>query len=130
MNEILVPTGPAELVDQILITQHLAQTAATVHRRSRLARRLNLMQRVAARTLPEDPQFEKLRTAVVSTRQDLMQLEADLRASDARADYDVAFVALTRAYLETLAMLEAHKAALDLHAEGRLSREIPPSASL
>lgn len=130
MNEILVPTGPADLVDQIIMTQHLAQTAATVNRRRRLAQRLNLMQRVAARTLPEDPQFEQLRTSVVSARQDLMQLEADLRACDARAEYDVAFVALTQAYLETLATLEAHKTALDHHAERTLLRESPPSASL
>lgn len=116
MNEILIPTGLADLVDQIIIVQGKAHAATDPAIRSILAQRLNLMQRVAARVMSPEPPFDDLRQAVVSARHDLMQLEADLRACEARSEFDVAFVALTRAYLQARDDLEACKLTLDGHA--------------
>lgn len=116
MNEILVPTGLADLVDQIIIVQGKTDAATDPSDRRMLAQRLNLMQRVAARVLPQDSMFDDLRQAVVTARHDLMQLEVDLRACEMRSDFGVVFVALTRAYLQALHDLDAHKLALDTQA--------------
>ncbi|WP_373636805.1 hypothetical protein [Yoonia sp. BS5-3] len=128
MNEILIPTGPAELVDQITMAQHKAQAATDPVCHRVLMQRLNLMQRVAARVLPQDQPFGQLRAAIVSARHDLIQLESDLRICEARADFDIAFVALARAYLEAMDTLEHHKRALDDHAGPGLEPDISPAA--
>lgn len=129
MNEILVPTGLAELIDQIIIVQGKLNTASDPTDRRILSQRLNVMQRVAARVSPQSPPFDQLRKSVVSARHDITQLEADLRACEARSEFDVAFVALARAYLQAQVDLDAHKLALDTYADQTLPESVSADRS-
>ena len=130
MNEILVPTGLADLVDQMIILQGKTDAATDPVNRRILAQRLNLMQRIASRVLPQDPSFDDLRRAVVAARRDLMQLEADLCASEVRSDFGVAFVALARAYLQAQHDLDACKLALDTCAMQTMDSAEPVDISI
>ena len=117
MKEILVPTGPADLIDQIIVMQGKADAASETAKRAMFARRLTVLQRMAVRVLPDDAELDRSRAALVTARRDLVLLEAELRTCEARSDFGIAFVALSRAYFGARDDLECCKADFDAKAE-------------
>lgn len=114
MNDILVPTNPAELIDQIIDLQ-LRIAAAGPRQPSDLLRRREVLSRLAARIMPPDEELAQLTEHLVTARSDLFNLTQDLRACDARNDYGTAFVALSQSLLAAMAALDAAKAAINDH---------------
>jgi hypothetical protein len=123
MADILVPVGPADVVDQMIVLQARALAVADPYRRAATARRLASVQGRAAAVLPQDADVEQLRADLVAARHDVIALEADMRDCEARTDFGIGFVALARAYLEALDILENRKLAYDTHAEPLLSAD-------
>ncbi len=111
MVDIYIPVGPAELVDQMIVLQSLAAHTPDPAPRAAYARRLAQMQALAVEVLPKTSALSS--AAVTAARHDVMQLEADLRACEARSDFSVGFVALSRAYLSALDALVQRKAEFD-----------------
>jgi len=111
MPDIYIPAGPADLVDQMVVVQSLAADAPDAAVQSAYSRRLSQMETLAAELLP--PNAHPSAAAVTSARADLLQLEADMRACEARSDFGVSFVALTRAYLSARTTLIEQKRAFD-----------------
>ena len=111
MTDILVPTGPADLIDQMIMLQSKASHAPDLALRKVYEQRLAQVQRVAADAL--QPLGDISPADITAARHDVMQLEADMRAWEAQSEFGLGFVALTRAYLEALVILEEHKLAYD-----------------
>lgn len=123
MADILVPVGPADVVDQMIVLRACAHAASDPNRRAACARRLVNMQGRAAAVLPQDAGVDQLRADLVAARHDIIALEADMRDCEARGDFGIGFVALARAYLAALDTLESRKLAYDIHAEPLLIKE-------
>ncbi|MDX8349900.1 hypothetical protein SLH49_18080 [Cognatiyoonia sp. IB215446] len=111
MPDIFIPASPADLVDQMVVVQTLAAEAQDASSSAIYSRRLSQMETLAAELLP--PNAHPSAAGVTSARTDLLQLEADMRACEARSDFGVGFVALTRAYLDARATLVEQKRAFD-----------------
>lgn len=120
MTDILVPVGPADLIDQMTQLQGQANGAPDLTRRAVCASRLARMERIAVRALPPLP--DPSHDAVIAARHDVMRLEADLRACEARAEFGLGFIALTRAYLEALDVLDLRKTEYDAVVSAALPR--------
>lgn len=111
MPDIFIPMGPADLVDQMTVVQTLAADAPDPALRAAYFQRLSRMEMLAAELIPAN--VHPSVAAVTAARADLLQLEADMRACEARADFGVSFIALTRAYLAARAALIEQKRAFD-----------------
>ncbi|WP_052700846.1 hypothetical protein [Loktanella sp. S4079] len=106
MNEILVPLAAADLIDRIVTLQLRIETSAIHAQDDPIMRQKNLLERLAHRVLPDDPEIRRIRRDLYEARCDLHAIEEDLRACDERADFGVAFIALTRALLASTDALE------------------------
>ncbi|MDX8354615.1 hypothetical protein [Cognatiyoonia sp. IB215182] len=111
MPDIYIPAGPADLIDQMVVVQTLAANAPDATSRTLYSQRLSQMETLAAELLP--PHAHRSTAGVTAARTDLLQLEADMRDCEARSDFGVSFIALTRAYLAARATLLERKRAFD-----------------
>ena len=99
MNEILVPLAAADLIDRIVVLQLQIETAVHGQQDGRIIRQKKILDRLASRVLPDDPDLHRMQRNLYNARCDLLAIEEDLRACDERAEFGVPFVALTRAFL-------------------------------
>ncbi len=128
MADILVPVGPADVVDQMTVLQACA--SVDPNRRAASARRLAGIQGRAAAVLPQGSGVDLMRAGLVAARLDVIALEADMRDCEVRADFGIGFVALVRTYLDALDILDSSKLAYDTHVEPLLpANELAPSHS-
>jgi hypothetical protein len=107
MNEILVPADPADLIDRIIVLQLRIDATDDPAERGDLRRKLALLSRLADRIMPPDDVLNDLTRQLKAARRDQTSLVVDLRACDARKDYGIAFVALSRALLAAMTSAEA-----------------------
>lgn len=115
MHEILVPFAAADLIDRIAILQVRLETNGNDIRYGSTARQKALLDRLASRVLPDDPDLQRMGRNLYDARYDLYIIEEDLRACDDRAEFGTAFIALTRAFLASRDALDAIKSEIDDH---------------
>ena len=115
MNEILVPLAAADLIDRIVVLQLRLETTVTDHQHATTARQKALLDRLADRILPHDPELRRIWGRLYETRRDLYTLEEDLRACDERGEFGLPFVTLTRALLAARDTLDLVRSEIDLH---------------
>jgi nucleotide-binding universal stress UspA family protein len=132
MNDILVPVDAADLLDRIIDLQLRTADAQHATQRSELVRKHELLLRLAARILPNDPEMTRLTNRLYAARRDLLELTRDLQSCDLRKDYGTAFVALSQAMLAAIAEVDQARKAIALRcaaAETRLPCTGPPDVS-
>jgi predicted deacylase len=123
MNDILVPVDPADLIDRIIALQLRSETAKDPVLQHSARGQCDVLQRLAARVMPDDDALAGLAAQLQDARADLADLVSDLHACEARKDYGTAFVALSQSMLATLSLVESTKTAINEHfaARGPLS---------
>lgn len=102
MNEILVPLGPADVIDRLAKLKLQAEEADDPELVAILAQQRDILQRTIDRILPADDVQFAFRDLLYEVYTDLHTLEGDMRACESRADFGPAFVALAQSYLATL----------------------------
>lgn len=115
MNDILVPVDPADLIDRIIVLQLRVEAVSDPQQRAAMLCQHDLLSRLAARILPADPLMTRLTAQLGTARSDLFHVVRDLRESDGRKDYGVAFIALSQSMLAALGAVDDAKAAINLH---------------
>ena len=95
MSEILVPIGPADLIDRLTRLQlRLRQLAGGCDLIERQIRRL---QQAADHAFPPGLQLDDLWTELAEVNADLLALDADLMGCEKQGEFGPSFVALARA---------------------------------
>ena len=115
MNEILVPLAAADLIDRIVVLQLRLEMTVPDQQHAATVRQKALLDRLADRILPHDPELRCIWGRLYASRRDLYTLEEDLRACDERGEFGVPFVALTRALLAARDTLDAVRSDIDAH---------------
>ncbi|WP_342077370.1 hypothetical protein [Yoonia sp. SS1-5] len=99
MAEILVPLQPVELVERL---QHQRVVLAFLDEplaRAAQAARVEVLQRIADRILPDDPAQMTLWDALFDVLTELHTLEHEIRSFEQQGDFGTAYVALTQSYM-------------------------------
>lgn len=104
MTEVLVPFTLAEFVSRYAETSARHDTKGTDH-----AQELHVLNQIKQRLLLDDVLCDAIGT-LEDAFKDLQTLESDMRAAEHRQDWGPGFIALTRAYLDTLCRIDSIKA--------------------
>ena len=95
MSEILVPIGPADLIDRLTRLQlRLNQLTDGCHL---IERQIKRLQQAADHAFPPGAQLRNLWSELAEVNADLLALDEDLMRCEERGEFGASFVALARA---------------------------------
>ena len=115
MKEILVPLPIADAVERLATLYFLARHQKDEAQLDILCQQRDALQRIIGTKMPKEGDNCPLWDQIYGANADLLALEADLRALDARSDFGPAFIALARSYLARLQARDLLKDELNHH---------------
>lgn len=118
---IEVPAG--ELIDRLTILELKVARIADPARRAHVAAELAALAAARERAIPHHPDLDRLTAELRAVNATLWQIEDDIRACEAAADFGPRFVALARAVYRTNDRRAALKREISLALGSRLIEE-------
>lgn len=101
MKEIQVPIAPGELIDKLTILQLKSENITDPDKFANVEHEQQMLKKIANAALPPSAELTSLWQALYKINADLWDIEDDIRAFEARADFGPGFIALARAVYVT-----------------------------
>ena len=89
MDVILVPTAPGELIDKLTILRLKAEKITDTAKLANVRHEQNVLSQIAERTLPDSDALKQLWEQLYKINGELWVIEDDIRACEARNDFDI-----------------------------------------
>ncbi len=98
---LLVEIGVGELIDKITILRIKSERMTDAAKLANVAHELNVLDAVASERVPQTPELFRLQAELKTVNEALWEIEDDIRAYEADADFGPDFVRLARAVYQT-----------------------------
>jgi len=98
---LLVEIGVGELIDKITILRIKSERMTDAVKLANVAHELKVLDHVASNRVPQTAELSRLQAELKSVNEALWEIEDDIRAREAEADFGPEFIRLARAVYQT-----------------------------